>query len=65
MASWYYTHFVADSPQAVQAGEYTGIVELTRPLRSEAEARELRSVLARNFDLSSEDIRIIHWARLH
>ncbi len=65
MASRYYTHFVADSPRTPHSGEYTGIVELTRPLRNDVETRELRCVLARNFDLPSEDIRILHWARLH
>jgi hypothetical protein len=65
MSSKYYAHFVADAVEAQQAGEYTGVVELTRPLRREAESKELRAVLARNFDLNSDDIRILHWARLH
>ena len=65
MSSKYYAHFVADAPDLTRAGEYTGVVELTTPLRRHRESRELRSVLARNFDLPSEDIRILHWARLH
>jgi hypothetical protein len=27
--------------------------------------RELRVLLAQSFDLDSDDIRILHWARLH
>jgi len=27
--------------------------------------RELRSLLAQSFDLDSDDIKILHWARLH
>ncbi|MEO7773311.1 MAG: hypothetical protein ABIT36_02840 [Steroidobacteraceae bacterium] len=65
MSSKYYAHFVADAVETPHAGEYTGVVELTRPLRREAEFKELRAVLARNFDLDSDDIRILHWARLH
>lgn len=65
MTSKYYTHFVADSPDLKQTGEYTGVVELAAPLRRQREMRELKVVLARNFNLPSEDIRILHWARLH
>jgi hypothetical protein len=65
MSSKYYTHFVADVPELQQSGEYTGVVEMTSPLHMQREARELKAALARNFDLPSEDIRILHWARLH
>jgi hypothetical protein len=65
MASKYYAHFVAESPSAGGSGEYTGVVEVQTPLRKNRETRELRSVLARNFDLSSDEIRILQWARLH
>jgi len=50
MSSKYYAHFVADSPELRQAGEFTG---------------DLKAALARNFDLVREDIRILHWSRLH
>jgi hypothetical protein len=65
MSSKYYTHFVADVPELKQTGEYTGVVEVAAPLHRQREARELKTVLARNFDLPSEDIRILHWSRLH
>jgi hypothetical protein len=65
MSTKYYAHFVAESADARGTGEYTGVVEVHSPLRTNREARDLRSVLARNFDLSSEDIRILQWARLH
>jgi hypothetical protein len=65
MPSKYYTHFVADVPELKQTGEYTGVVEVASPLHRQREARELKAVLARDFDLPCEDIRILHWARLH
>ena len=71
MAAKYYTHFVtADQPalaleSANQSGEWSGVVELRHPLEQTAGTRELRSLLAQSFDLTSEDIRILHWARLH
>ncbi len=66
MAAKYYTHFVTASARARQTysdSEWSGVVELRHPL--ENGARELRSLLAQSFDVSSEDIRILHWARLH
>lgn len=68
MAAKYYTHFLTGdgaSPSTVAAHEWSGVVELREPLRNSREMRELRSLLAMNFDLDSEDIRILHWARLH
>lgn len=65
MVSKYYAHFVADTPEIPQAGEFTGIVELDQPLRRRREIGDLKAALARNFDLDREDIRILDWARLH
>jgi uncharacterized protein YggU (UPF0235/DUF167 family) len=64
----YYTHFVTDAgkPRSVPgSNEWSGVVELREPLTSARANRELRSLLAQSFDLDSEDIRILHWARLH
>jgi hypothetical protein len=48
-----------------QAGEWSGIVELTRPLSQRAEVQELSQVLAGSMDLQTEEIRILDWAWLH
>ena len=76
MATKYYTHFVTDGSRAPNPGgsalaapegtsEWSGVVELHRPLETGGGTRELRSLLAQSFDLDSDDIRILHWARLH
>lgn len=77
MAAKYYTHFVtagATPPRSGSAGsdsvssessEWSGVVELRHPLEGSASTRELRTLLAESFDLNTEDIRILHWARLH
>lgn len=68
MATKYYAHFLtggAKAPAVGVAHEWSGVVELHRPLESAREIRELRSLLALNFELDSEDILILHWARLH
>ena len=67
VATKYYTHFVTGSTAqaAAAANEWSGVVELRHPLENVRGTRELRSLLAQSFDLDSEDIKILHWARLH
>lgn len=68
MATKYYTHFVTGSAKAqaaAAASEWSGVVELRHPLEHVRGTRELRSLLAQSFDLDSDDIKILHWARLH
>ena len=68
MSARYYTHFVTAAEQlACQAdsSEWSGVVELRQPLQAAGGTRELCSLLAQSFDLNSEDIKILHWARLH
>jgi uncharacterized protein YggU (UPF0235/DUF167 family) len=74
VATKYYTHFVthtnkapAGTPRGPEGGgnEWSGVVELRQPLSNTRANRELRALLAQSFDLDSDDIRILHWARLH
>ena len=67
VATKYYTHFVTHTGKAPNAAgnEWSGVVELRQPLTHARANRELRALLAQSFDLDSDDIRILHWARLH
>ncbi len=68
VATKYYTHFVTDelsAPTAIPSSEWSGVVELRHPLETGGGTRELRSLLAQSFDLDSEEIKILHWARVH
>jgi hypothetical protein len=68
VATRYYTHFVTHTGKALSASggsEWSGVVELRQPLSTARASRELRALLAQSFDLDSDDIRILHWARLH
>lgn len=68
MAAKYYTHFVtaAGKPRRKpDQSEWSGVVELRQPLEKANGAKELKVLLAQSFDLESEDIKILHWARLH
>ena len=62
----YFTHFVSGSEEARIAREWSGVLELTQPIEGRKSAsRELRQMIADSFDLESDEIRILHWARLH
>ena len=68
VATKYYTHFVTGAAQARtadNASEWSGVVELRQPLEAAGGTRELRSLLAQSFELDSDEIKILHWARLH
>ena len=69
VATKYYTHFVTGTAQASRsadnASEWSGVVELRQPLEAVGGTRELRSLLAQSFELDSDEIKILHWARLH
>jgi hypothetical protein len=68
VATKYYTHFVtarAKAQTAANANEWSGVVELRHPLEHVGGTKELRALLAQSFDLDSDDIKILHWARLH
>ena len=73
VATKYYTHFVTHTAKAhagrahgpESGSEWSGVVELRQPLSTTRANRELRVLLAQSFDLDSDDIRILHWARLH
>jgi hypothetical protein len=68
VATKYYTHFVTGTAQARAAentSEWSGVVELRQPLEAGGGTRELRSLLAQSFELDSDEIKILHWARLH
>ncbi len=66
MASKYYAHFVAESLDARGNGEQARCGRGEDAAAQEpGETRELRSRSARNLDLSTDEIRILQWARLH
>jgi hypothetical protein len=68
MTTKYYTHFVTSGAQARSAAstsEWSGVVELRHPLEQTSGTRQLRALLAQSFDLESDEIKILHWARLH
>ena len=64
MAARYYTHFVT-SAEPAHTSEWSGVIELTHPLGERKDSMELRRLLAANFEIDAEDIKILQVARLH
>ena len=60
----YYTHFLMnDRPETTN--EFSGVVELNRTPRTAQDLEDIAAILARSLDLDSDDIRVLHWSRLH
>ena len=63
MSVKYYTHFLMQE-RAKGMSEFRGVVEVNRVM-PRADLKEAASVLAKNFECESKDIKILQWSRLH
>ena len=62
----YYTHFVLTGESVEgEEREFSGVVEVNHATEQRYETEEIEALLARNFDLRSNEVRLINWARLH
>jgi hypothetical protein len=65
MSSKYYTHFIAQSEDAIEYSEYRGVVELLDQSAKLRGNRDIAKMLARSFDLEETDIQVLQWHQLH
>jgi hypothetical protein len=65
MSAKYYTHFIAQSEDAIDYSEYRGVVELLGQSGNVQGNREIAKMLARSFDLEESDIQVLQWHQLH
>jgi len=65
MPAKYFTHLVTATDEARAASEWSGVVELQAADGRAAVPAELKACLAASFDVESDEIRILQWARLH
>lgn len=65
MSAKYYTQFILTDAQYHGGNEFSGVIELSQPMDSNTDARDIEAVLARNFDLSRTAVRLVSWSRLH
>ena len=65
MSAKYYTQFILTDTQYRRGNEFSGVVELSQPMDEDSETRDIEAVLARNFDLHLNSMKLVSWSRLH
>ncbi len=65
MSAKYYTQFLLTDAQYRGGNEFSGVVELSRPINSDADTDVIEAVLAKNFDLQQSAVKLVSWSRLH
>ncbi|MEM9209055.1 MAG: hypothetical protein AAGA61_07405 [Pseudomonadota bacterium] len=65
MSAKYYTQFRLNDANYQGGNEFSGVIELNRPIDHDWEIADIEAVLARNFDLQQNDVTLLSWSRLH
>jgi len=65
MAAKYYTQFLLTDADYRGGNEFSGVVELSRPMDMDCETADIEAVLAKNFDLQQNAVKLLSWSRLH
>ena len=65
MSAKYYTQFILTDTHYEGGSEFSGVVELSEPMDGDSDRRDIEAILARNFDLDSNEVKLVSWSRLH
>jgi len=65
MSAKYYTQFILTDADYRGGNEFSGVVELSQPMEMDQNERDIEAVLARNFDLQQNAVKLVSWSRLH
>jgi len=65
MSAKYYTQFILTDADYRGGNEFCGVVELSQPMDQSTDRRDIEAVLARNFDLQQNAVKLVSWSRLH
>ncbi len=65
MSAKYYTQFRLTDATYRGGNEFSGVIELSRPVATDSDVADIEAVLARNFDLQRSAVKLLSWARLH
>jgi hypothetical protein len=65
MSAKYYTQFILTDADYRGGNEFSGVVELSQPMEMNRNERDIEAVLARNFDLQQNTVKLVSWSRLH
>ena len=65
MSAKYYTQFKLTDGDYHGGNEFSGVVELSRPMAQDTDVTDIEAVLAKNFDLQQSAVQLVSWSRLH
>jgi len=65
MSAKYYTQFILTDAEYRGGNEFCGVVELNYPMENSSDTRDIEAILARNFDLQQNAVKLVSWSRLH
>lgn len=65
MSAKYYTQFKLTDVEYRGGNEFSGVVELSRPMEQDSDITDIEAVLAQNFDLQQSAVQLVSWSRLH
>jgi hypothetical protein len=65
MSAKYYTQFILTDTEYRGGNEFSGVVELSQPMDKNTDTRDIEAILARNFDLRQNAVKLVIWSRLH
>jgi hypothetical protein len=65
MSAKYYTQFKLTDANYRGGNEFSGVVELSRPMGQDSDVSDIEAVLAKNFDLQISSVQLVSWSRLH
>ena len=65
MSAKYFTQFRLTDADYRGGNEFSGVVELSRPMDHDTDVTDIEAVLAKNFDLRRSSVQLVSWSRLH
>jgi hypothetical protein len=65
MSAKYYTQFILTDADYRGGNEFCGVVELNYPMEPSSNSADIEAILARNFDLQQNAVKLVSWSRLH
>lgn len=65
MSAKYYTQFRLTDANYRGGNEFSGVVELNRPMDTATDESDIVEILAKNFDLQKSAVQLVSWSRLH
>jgi hypothetical protein len=65
MSAKYYAQFILTDAEYRDGNEFSGVVELNHPMTQSSDSSDIEAILAQNFDLNQNAVKLVSWSRLH